>query len=203
MPKDVCLSQLGYSYEQRISDYKKSFDYALKFRDSFDSITIIETVSKIKVQELEENGIDVYYSNFDNSFKNKGLNEMFHIQDFIKNSTISNEDLIIKITGRYLIENVDILNINLDFVAKYDGDIYPGNKGVHTFFFGFKKVIFNEFIEYLNIGDQNTYDEVCVEWLLKYFLLEKNITILSNSYVLGVTTCLYNKANCKWTKKMT
>lgn len=149
IPEDICYQQLGYSYVQRMKDYKLSFDHALKFRENFDTITILETVAKEKVDELEECGINVYYSKFNNSFSNKGLNEIFHIQDFLNNSNFNDDDLIIKITGRYLMVNDNILNIDSNIVAKYDGDIYPGDRGVHTFFFGIKKNIFNQFIKSL------------------------------------------------------
>lgn len=197
--KEKCLTQLGYSYEQRMLDYKNSFESALLLRDKFDTITIVETVSKEKVKELEDSGINVYYSNFDNSFVNKGINEMFHIQDFLKNSSISDEDLIIKITGRYLIINDNILNINSDFIAKYDGDIYPGNRGVHTFFFGCKKKLFIEFIDTFNFKNNN-YDTTCIEWLVKDYILSINIPILDNFYELGVITCLYSKELNRWTR---
>ena len=199
IPKAICLSTLGYSYEQRMNDYKQSFEYALKLKDKFDSITIIETVSKEKVVELEESDIKVYYSNFDNSFVNKGLNEMFHIQDFLNNSNIDDNDLIIKLSGRYLIINENILNINLDIIAKYDGDIYGLNKGVHTFLFGFKKKLFNEFINFLDVKKHN-YDLTCIEWLVKDFILSKNIPILDPNYKLGVMTSLYNKEMDRWTR---
>lgn len=89
IPKEICLSTLGYYYEQRMFDYKQSFEYALKLKDKFDSITIIETFSKEKVEELENSGINVYYSKFDNSLVNKGLNEIYHIKDFLDNSDIN------------------------------------------------------------------------------------------------------------------
>ena len=172
IPKEKCLNQLGYSYEQRMEDYKNSFESVLKLKDKFDSITIIETISKKKILELEESGINVYYSKFKNSFTNKGMNEMFHILEFLHNSSINDDDLVIKIIGRYLMENADILNIDSDFIAKYDGDIYPGDRGVHTFFFGFKKRLFMEFIESLDVTNNN-YSSVCIEWLVKDFILNK------------------------------
>jgi hypothetical protein len=194
--EDICLEKLGYSYYQRISDYQRSFDCVLKMRKKFDTITIIETVSKEKVDFLENSGIDVYYSKFDNSFSNKGINEMYHINDFLENYKIDDDDLIIKISGRYLMITDDILNIDFDFIAKYDGDIYPGDRGVHTFFFGFKKKLFVEFINSIN---KNDYDK-CVEWLVKDYMLSKNIKILDNSFKLGVITCLYSKEMNRWTR---
>lgn len=198
IPKELCLLRLGYSYEQRMLDYNKSFEYALKFKDKFDSITILETISKYKVVELEDSGIPVYYSKVSNLYSNKGINEMLHIQDFLKNSNFNDYDLIIKITGRYLIENVSILDINSDIIAKYDGDIYGPDNGVHTFFFGFKKNLFDEFIKFLDINTHD-YNNICIEWLLKDFLLSKNIPILNKNHKIGVTTCLYSKELNRWT----
>jgi len=199
IPEELCLSQLGYTYQQRMMDYRQSFEYASRLKDKFDSITIIETYSKDKVADLENSGLKVYYSHFNNSFTNKGLNEMFHIYDFLRNSIIKDDDTIVKISGRYLIENDEILSIDRDFIAKYDGDIYPGNRGVHTFYFGFKKKIFLEFINSLDVKNIN-YDSICIEWLIKDFMLNKKITILDNSHKLGVTTCLYSKEMNRWTR---
>jgi len=42
IPEELCQQRLGYSYEQRILDYKKSFDSVLSLKDNFESITIIE-----------------------------------------------------------------------------------------------------------------------------------------------------------------
>jgi hypothetical protein len=57
IPEKLCQQKLGYSYEQRISDYKQSFDSALALKDNFDSITIIETYSKTKIPD----DIDYWY----------------------------------------------------------------------------------------------------------------------------------------------
>jgi len=200
IPKESCLTQLGYNYEIRERDYIDSFKSALKFKDLFDSITIIETISREKVDYLENSGINVYYSNFDNSFVNKGLNEMFHIRDFIENNNIDDNDLVVKLSGRYIMENDNILSINSDFIAKYDGDIYdPINRGVHTFFFAFIKKSFVEFINSIDINVVNSI-HISIEWVVKEFLLKKNIKILDSSYKLGVTTCLYNKFSDIWTR---
>lgn len=201
IPRELCQQKLGYSYEQRISDYKQTFESALALKDKFDSITIVETVSKEVVDILEDSGIVVYYSKFDNSFENKGLNEMFHINDFLQQSKISDDDMVIKLTGRYSIVNDNILNVVSDFIAKFDGDIYdPCNRGVHTFLFGFKKKLFTEFINSLVINNKDSYRNTCIEWLVKDFIINKNINILESSYKLGVITCLYSKEIDRWTR---
>lgn len=198
--EELCLQTIGYSYEQRMNDYKNSFKSALLLNDKFDSITILETVSKNKVDFLENSGIPVYYSNINNNFTNKGINEIIHIENFLKNSNIDDDDLVVKLSGRYLIENDTILLIDRDFIAKYDGDIYPGDRGVHTFLFGVKKKLFMEFVDSLNMSNNNTYDDVCIEWLIKGFMLSKGIEILDNRYNLGVITCLYSKELNIWTR---
>jgi len=203
VPEEICFQKLGYSYEQRSADYIKSFEHGLLFKDNFNSITIIEMISNEKIDILENSGINVYYSKFDNLFVNKGINEIFHIIDFFKNSNIKDDDLIIKITGRYLMMNDNILKIDSDFIAKYDGDIYsPLNRGIHTFFFAFKKKLFIEFFNSLDFVNNN-YDNICIEWLLKDFMIQKNIPILDKNYKLGVITCLYNKEIDKWTRVLT
>lgn len=200
IPKESCLIKIGYDYQIRVQDYIESFKSALKLSNKFDSIKIIETVSKEKIDYLENSGIDVYYSTFDNSFINKGLNEMYHIKNFLDNNEIYADDMIVKLSGRYIIVNDNILNLDSDFIAKFDGDIYdPFNRGVHTFYFAFKKSLFLEFINWLNIENTNN-DYTPIEWKVKEFLLVKNIKILDNSYKIGVITCLFSKELNRWTK---
>lgn len=202
IPEDKCLEYLGYSYKERMKDYRNSFQSALLLKDFFSTISIIECIAKHSVKELESSAIEVYYSNFNNSYKNKGINEVLHIYDFLKNYRIADNDTIVKLTGRYNIVSNSIINLGKnDIVAKYDGDIYPGDKGVHTFLYKFKKSSFNKFVEWLDISNNNTYDNVCIEWLLKDFMELENIPILNNNTYLGVTTCLYNKDNKTWLRK--
>ena len=56
-----------------------------------------------------------------------------------------------------------------------------------------------EFIESLDVTNNN-YSSVCIEWLVKDFILNKKLPILDNFYKLGVITCLYSKEMNRWTR---
>jgi len=83
--------------EIRINEYIESFNSILPFKDSFKSITLIETISKEKVFYLENSVFNTYYSEFDNHFDNKGRNEINHIYNFLVNNNIDDNDYVIKL----------------------------------------------------------------------------------------------------------
>ena len=132
----------------RLADYRSGFYHVLRFKDNFDTITLIECLSKENIKEFEEFkdlGINTYYSTFDNHHKNKGANELCHIWDFIKEDFIDEEDIIVKITGRYILNDVNILTYfndnNIDVVVKTDKDVYhnSASTSVHSFFLAVEK----------------------------------------------------------------
>ena len=140
LPENICnqIYGSGYNYKQRIDDYKKSFELVDIFRENFDTITILETVSKEKVDYLHEYGFITYYSGVNNFFSNKGLNEIDHIYNYLmdNNYAINDNDIIIKLSGRYFIENMNILsyiNKNYELIVKDDSDIYKSGLACPVF----------------------------------------------------------------------
>jgi len=126
----------------RLADYESCFFHCLKFKDDFDTMTIIEGIEKNKkIKEFEESGIPVYYSKMDNN-RNKGMNEFHHIWDFIKQDFIAEEDIIIKLTGRYIMTNTSILSYfddNIDFVGKIGVGLYIDTNSILGCLYGFRK----------------------------------------------------------------
>jgi len=83
---------------------------------------LVENDSLIKPIIVENNGprrtflddfsCDVFYT--DNNkidFKHKGGNELFDIKDVINNYNIQDDDIVIKLTGRYKILNLNFINL--------------------------------------------------------------------------------------------
>lgn len=61
---------------------------------------------------LDNLGCDVIYtSNNSLNFPNKGMNELLDIKHVIKTYNISDEDFIFKLTGRYKVLNLDLINL--------------------------------------------------------------------------------------------
>ena len=98
-------------------------------------LNLIKNDTNIKPIIVENNGkrdtyldkLDcdiVYTDNNKFSFANKGGNELLDIKDVIKNYNIRDNDIIIKLTGRYKILNLDFINLvkdnsNIDAFLKF------------------------------------------------------------------------------------
>lgn len=194
----------GFPYLERIKEYTDSFNKVKNISSNFDSITLLETKSKDKLDYLEDSKFDICYSSKPNLFYNKGLNEIFHLENFLQNNNlIKNQDIIIKISGRYKIENINLLKyIDYDCSAKNDLDIYDSGMGVHTFYFLFKRYFFHDFYKYVNLDFNNFFykQSTCIEWELKNFMLKnKKCYIIPYEEKIGVTTCIFSGK--EWIKK--
>lgn len=157
-------------YEKRREQYIASIESCLKFSHLFDSYTVVECVAG-NVDYL--NKYNVYYSRLGNPFSNKGLNEMRHLKSFLEGSSFAASDAVIKLTGRYVVEDdyffrtVRELQHEYDSIFKNDNDYYVGN-GYHTFFYYMKKGLFLEAIDSLEFSEANRRP---IEWDVKDFIL--------------------------------
>lgn len=85
----------------RIIEYTESIKTSLSFVFHEIKPIIIENNGK-RETFLNEFGVDVLYTeNNKNSFKHKGINELMDIKSAISAYDIKDDDIIIKITGRY------------------------------------------------------------------------------------------------------
>jgi hypothetical protein len=196
-PREQSQAQLGYPFELRVADYLTSFHHALRFQKRVDSITILETVARKPIDFLEQSGIPVHYSKCNNGYPNKGVNEVLHLWNFMSEKPIANDDIIIKLTGRYVLLGLEILDHftdQIEVVAKNDGDIYdPSNRGVHTFLWAFRKRFLGDFVEQLDRASANP-----IEWHVKAFARRRKAVILEKEKHLGVITCLYSSETGLW-----
>lgn len=85
-------------------------------------LELIKLDTDIKPIIVENNGLrntylnnfncDVIYTNNNSyNFNHKGFNELLDIKDVIYKYNIQDDDIIIKITGRYKLLNIDFINI--------------------------------------------------------------------------------------------
>lgn len=169
----ITAANIGTHYQDRKEQYLQSIERTLQFDYLFDSYTILECVSS---SEEYLKGYNVHYSKMKNLYPEKGLNEMQHLKAFIEQSSIKDDDHIIKFTGRYMLEDssffnkIKLLASDYDSVFKDDSDIYEG-RGYHTFLYCAKKTRFLEIINSLNYSSHNRDP---IEWGVKDFLKEKN-----------------------------
>ncbi|MDQ0968505.1 hypothetical protein QFZ20_003908 [Flavobacterium sp. W4I14] len=179
----ITTANIQEHYSERKEQYISSINQALKFSYLLDSCTILECVS---AHEDYLDNYNTYYSKVKNVFPEKGLNEMQHIKSFIEQSPFQSNDTIIKLTGRYLLEDstffnkVQLLNDFFDSIFKDDSDIYEG-KGYHTFLYAMKKDRFLQTINSLAFSKTNLDP---IEWGVKAFLKDKERNYLLNR--LGV-----------------
>lgn len=181
MSKSYLIITAAHLDSSRNKDYENSIISAISFSENFDKIFLLECVSK-NIDELEyikRYNVEVVISEFENNYENYGINEFMHIDSFLsKNPYIKEDDTILKLTGRYIIKNDNLIKkIPLkkeSILAKLDGDIwdkYTGNNniGVHTFYFAFKRIEMSNFISYLvkkNLMESNIH----IEWILKDYI---------------------------------
>lgn len=90
-----------FNTNDRISEYKESIKNTLSYILDGIKPIIIENNGK-RDTFLNEFGIDVLYTeNNENSFKHKGINELMDIKSAISEYNIQDNDIVIKMTGRY------------------------------------------------------------------------------------------------------
>jgi hypothetical protein len=201
-PKEC--SEINMDFASRIEEYKNSFEILKNFSNFFDEVVILETRVKENFDYLEQSGFRVFYSQKENTFLNKGMNEISHLIEIIKNIESDEEDFIYKMSGRYKLQNLNINEYNdFDCVAKDDSDIYPNlPTGVHTFWFKIKIKLLKDFYKY--VGCENQPPEfktnICIEWeLFNFMKLNKRCLILPPQKFLGIQTCVYDGKN--WIKR--
>jgi hypothetical protein len=170
----------------RNEDYEKSVRSILPFSKKFENIFLLECFSK-NMEELEylrKYNIEIVISDLDNYYESYGINEFLHINNFLNQKRfISGHDTILKLTGRYLVKNNNLIKMlplsRKRILAKLDGDIWDrftgnNNNGVHTFYFAFKKIEMSYFIIHLLqeklLNPPSKHFKYHIEWLLKDYI---------------------------------
>jgi len=174
----ITTANIPESYESRKRQYIESIEACLKYADLFDSYTVLECVSD---NESYLNQYHTFYSKEANPYPNKGLNEMNHLKAFLKQSPLADDTSIIKLSGKYIIEDSYFFEKVLEFENEYDSifkndnDVFEGN-GYHTFFYYMKKKLFLETIDILDFSINN---DRPIEWDVKNYLMvsDKHIEI--------------------------
>lgn len=165
---------INNQFERRKIDYEKSYNILSKFIN-YDNIFIVECYSD------DEN----FLTNFKSpkfltkthlpNIKNKGVLEIMGMKKFIENTEISDDTLIMKITGRYKFNNSDFINIielnkNFDFYGK----LIDGGTQIFTGCFVLRKKYFKIFFDFCNLESMEK-NMVNFEKIIFNFLEQKNI----------------------------
>lgn len=97
-------------------------------------IDLLEKDSSVKIVVVENNGLrqtylddlkcDILYTNNNNyKFAHKGVNELSDIKDVIEHYDINDDDMIIKLTGRYKMIDMSFIQLVKDKSKEYDAFI--------------------------------------------------------------------------------
>ena len=143
-----CL--INKDYEERKNKYIEGISQIIKLTKKIPNkkIVIVENNTTNKKTFLEKFGLDVIYTNSNNNIhtKNKGIKEMLDILTIIKKYKIKDNNLIVKITGRY------ILNENSNFIKTLEN--YNPNKTdcIIRYSHWSKQIISNKRLKYCLTG---------------------------------------------------
>ena len=111
----TCLLK-SENFNERKNKYKESLDVIKKLLSNKKNIKIIivENTGKKHRTFLNDYGFDVYYTenNYKHETNNKGVKELKDVLDCILRYNIKDEDFVVKMTGRY------ILNKDSEFISE-------------------------------------------------------------------------------------
>jgi hypothetical protein len=113
------------NYEIRKKRYIESISESLQIigNDEYLKPIIVENNGKRETY-LDNLGCDVVYTNNnDIDFAHKGVNELLDIKDVVNKYNINDDDIVIKLTGRYKLLNVNFINFVKENINTYDAFI--------------------------------------------------------------------------------
>ena len=137
----TCITNTKHSnVNKRKELYKKSLEILKKLIGNNKNIKVIivENTGKKHRTYLNNYGFDVYYTenNYKYKTENKGVKELKDVWDCIEKYNIKDEDFVIKMTGRYILnKNSDFVNEiinykNHDCILRYGSFYKPVNERV-------------------------------------------------------------------------
>lgn len=168
------------AYRDRVlrrRQYMESVQRFLTYRACFDKIYIVECVSRQAPLYLEKgNGVGCAVSRNSLDSTNKGINEFINVANFLKKTNLDGAQMILKMTGRYLLERGSFLEFcgesSADAVVRADSDVWGDKgKGVHTCLFAARLHLIVGFAAWLLEGDRyKTFGATPVEWIFGDYL---------------------------------
>lgn len=181
--KNDIIRSIYNNTQTRRRDYFEAIGSLLKYERFFSEIVLLECLSRRIPRYLCANKTTHAVSRNTTKCKNKGIDEFINIYKLLKEKNISDEQKILKLTGRYLLVGDKFINYCIktkaDVVAKKDDDIWgEQGKGIHTFLFCARKKILVAFANYLlNNSKYKEFGSIPVEWIFYNYILECNVTI--------------------------
>jgi len=169
--------------KNREADYLESVDKILQFKRFFERIYLLECLSRKFPEYLKSGGCAWRVSRNSLDCANKGIQEFVNIANFLEQSDTDDAQLIVKITGRYLINRENFLLFcscaSAEAIVRRDSDIWGDRgKGVHTFLFAARKRLLVRFGKWLIEGNRfKTFGTIPVEWIFHDYLVNSGCDI--------------------------
>ena len=110
------------NYIHRQNRYIESIHQLLEFiKDDSEIKPIIVENNGLRQTYLDNLNCDVFYTNYNKfNFYHKGVNELLDIKEVINYYKINDDDMIIKLTGRYKLLNLNFINLVKNNIDNYD-----------------------------------------------------------------------------------
>ena len=149
----------------------------LNYRHYFRNVILLECVMKKTPRYLQAIPDCQFACSF-NRLKtmNKGILEFENISNYLLKDSVPDNEIILKLTGRYLIKKGDFINFACNstssFVVRKDSDVWgERGRGVHTFLFAAQAIVLKEFNNWLIDGNRYlAYGMTPVEWIFAEYL---------------------------------
>lgn len=121
-----------------------------------------------------------YAKTNDLALRNKGVNEAKALLNFFKYNPFNDDDIIVKITGRYLFLDDSFLRCVIDhpeydaFVKyAYLGTLNIKEAAIYTHCFALRYKYFIEFLSQLDLEKMER-EMICLEWEISYYLAARS-----------------------------
>lgn len=161
-------------FEKRKNEYIDSFGSLVHFGYK-ENTHIVECVSSDEETFLNNLTNNVFYSKKGYVFKNKGVNEILNIKHFLESTQISNEESIVKLTGRYLLLD----DVFLKQCENEQYDVLYKRDAHNQAFFGCISIKYKVLYEFINstnwIEVENNF--ISIEKVFFDYILTKKINI--------------------------
>jgi hypothetical protein len=169
---------LPFQYEERKAEYVRGI-YAIK---SYGITPWIIEATNINTSFLDNLGVHVLYPQKHNStLRNKGVNETLSIRASIPFLPFNDEDIVIKLTGRYNLYDRSFINLietnadNYDAFVSY-GKNYVANNDIFTGCFAMRWKYLKKIIKEMDL-EKAERDYIAVEAIFAEFIQDMRLRV--------------------------
>lgn len=168
--------------EQRLNEYKECFEIIknLNYKDFY----IVET-ALAKSEFLENYSKNVFYTNVNGKYNNRGTNYINAFKKFLNESSFNDEDIVIHITGRYpLIDDsffINCLNLNKDKIGCFKKDIH---NQFYLFLYGMRFKYLKKLLNSINVEYMEN-NMINLERIFSDLIPHDSVELIDNLGIIG------------------